>query len=66
MGIENLGNIVNAVKNLNITDEQKAAIKNSVKTCGNNKEKIVEELKKHNVNVSASQIDTVLGMIDKL
>lgn len=66
MGIENLGNIVNAVKNLNITDEQKAAIKNAVKTCGNNKEKIVEELKKHNVNVSASQIDTVLGMIDKL
>ena len=66
MGIENLGNIINAVKNFNITDEQKEIIKNAVKTCGNNKAKIVEELKKHNINLNEGQIDNVLGMLDKL
>jgi len=66
MGIEDLGGIVNAVKGLNITDEQKEAIKNAVKTCGNNKDQILAELKKRNINVSAEQIDMVLGLADKL
>lgn len=66
MGLADLGNIVNAVKSFNLTDEQKTAVKNAVKTCGNNKDKILEELKKHNVNISADQIDSVIKMVDKL
>ena len=66
MELADLGNIVNAVKNFNLTDEQKTAVKNAVKTCGNNKEKIQEELKKHNINISADQIDSVIKMVDKL
>jgi len=66
MELGDLGNIINTVKNFNLTDEQKAAVKSAVKTCGDNKQKIAEELKKHNINVSADQIDSVLGMVDKL
>lgn len=66
MGLADLGNIVNAVKNFNLTDEQKAAVKNAVKSCGDNKEKILEELKKHNINISADQVDSVIKMVDKL
>lgn len=66
MGLEDLGNIVNLVKSINLTDEQKVAVKNAVKTCGNNKDKILEELKKHNINISADQIDSVIKMVDKL
>lgn len=66
MGLEDLGNIINTVKSLNLTDEQKAAVKNAVKTCGNNKQQIIEELKKRNINISADQIDMVIGLADKL
>ncbi len=66
MGLADLGNILNTVKSLNITEEQKQAVKNAVKTCGNNKDKILEELKKHNINISADQIDSVIAMVDKL
>ncbi|GEM_PF-7128761 len=66
MGLADLGNIINAVKGLNITDEQKAQIKEVVKQAGNNKDTIIAELKKRNINVSADQIDSVIALADKL
>lgn len=61
-----IGDILSAAKAINLTEEQKTAVKNAVKSCEGNKDKIAEELKKHGINVSADQIDMVIGMVDKL
>ena len=61
-----LGNLINAAKSFNLTDEQKEIVKKVAKEASGNKEKILEELKKHKINVPEDKIDMVLKMVDKL
>lgn len=61
-----IADILSAAQSFQLTDEQKAAVKNAVKACEGNKDKIVEEVKKHGINITAEQVDMVIGMVDKL
>lgn len=61
-----LGDIFAAAKSFSLTDEQKAAVKNAVKSCEGNKTQIVEELKKHGINITVEQVDMVIGMVNNL
>lgn len=61
-----IADIMSAVQSFKLTDEQKVAVKNAVKACEGNKEKIVEEVKKHGINITVDQVDMVIGMVDKL
>lgn len=66
MDLGAIGSVMNMAKSLTLTDEQKAVVKQVVKSCEGNKAKIQEELKKHNIPVSAEQIDAVIKLAEKL
>lgn len=62
----NIGDVINAAKAINLTDEQKQTVKKVVKEAAGNKAVIVSELNKRGIKITDSQVDMVVGLVDKM